>query len=258
MVAKGDRRTSRRSAATRLRDFNNKQGPFTDRDLYVVVYDMKGKVLAHGANEKMIGKDVIELRDNDGKYFVKERVEMMSQGPGRQGLAGLQVHEPGEPRRSSRSRCSCSASRTSSSAAASTRANPTPAGRHRAASSKERTCSSPAADRNAPRRSASASSSRSCSPSPSAGTCRQEEPRRPRGRRCRPPGDKERARLRHEGARARAVGGDAQHRPAHDIKAMQADEDRARTLGKAYDDAREQHVASCAPTPARARASSSA
>jgi cytochrome c len=58
-------------------DFDNKSGPFTDRDLYVVVYDMKGKVLAHGANEKMIGKDVIELRDSDGKYFVKERVEMM-------------------------------------------------------------------------------------------------------------------------------------------------------------------------------------
>src|SRR5258707_10910595 len=58
-------------------DFNNKSGPFVDRDLYVVVYDMKGKVLAHGANEKMIGKDVIELRDMDGKYFVKERVEMM-------------------------------------------------------------------------------------------------------------------------------------------------------------------------------------
>ena len=58
-------------------DFNDKKGAFTDRDLYVVVYDMKGKVLAHGANEKMIGKEVIELRDNDGKYFVKERVEMM-------------------------------------------------------------------------------------------------------------------------------------------------------------------------------------
>src|SRR5215212_2243070 len=33
-------------------DFNNKSGPFTDRDLYVVVYDMKGKVIAHGATEK--------------------------------------------------------------------------------------------------------------------------------------------------------------------------------------------------------------
>src|SRR5450631_338384 len=64
-------------------DFDNKSGPFTDRDLYVVVYDMKGKVLAHGANDKMIGKDVIELRDSDGKYFVKERVEMMPSRPTR-------------------------------------------------------------------------------------------------------------------------------------------------------------------------------
>jgi len=54
------------------------KGPFVDRDLYVVVYDMKGKVLAHGANAKMIGKDLIDLRDNDGKYFVKERVDMMA------------------------------------------------------------------------------------------------------------------------------------------------------------------------------------
>jgi len=75
-------------------DFNNKSGPFTDRDLYVVVYDMKGKVLAHGANEKMIGKDVIELRDNDGKYFVKERVEMMSKGPGASGWQDYKFMNP--------------------------------------------------------------------------------------------------------------------------------------------------------------------
>jgi cytochrome c len=57
-------------------EINNAKGQFTDRDLYVVVYDLNGKVLAHGANAKMIGKDLIELRDNDGKYFVKERVEI--------------------------------------------------------------------------------------------------------------------------------------------------------------------------------------
>jgi cytochrome c len=75
-------------------DFNNKSGPFTDRDLYVVVYDMKGKVLAHGANEKMIGKDVIELRDNDGKFFVKERVEMMSKGPDAKGWQDYKFMNP--------------------------------------------------------------------------------------------------------------------------------------------------------------------
>ena len=75
-------------------DFNNKSGAFTDRDLYVVVYDMKGKVLAHGANEKLIGKDVLELRDMDGKYFVKERVEMMSKGPDAKGWQDYKFMNP--------------------------------------------------------------------------------------------------------------------------------------------------------------------
>jgi cytochrome c len=75
-------------------DFNNPKGGFTDRDLYVVVYDMTGKVLSHGANAKMIGKDVIELRDNDGKYFVKERVEMMSKGPNAKGWQDYKFLNP--------------------------------------------------------------------------------------------------------------------------------------------------------------------
>jgi signal transduction histidine kinase len=75
-------------------DFNRKDGGFTERDLYVVVYDMKGKVLAHGANPKMIGKDVIDLRDNDGKYFVKERVEMMSKGLNAKGWQDYKFMNP--------------------------------------------------------------------------------------------------------------------------------------------------------------------
>ena len=63
-------------------EISNTKGQFTDRDLYVVVYDINGKVLAHGANAKMIGKDLIDLRDSDGKYFVKERVEI-AKGPGK-------------------------------------------------------------------------------------------------------------------------------------------------------------------------------
>jgi signal transduction histidine kinase len=75
-------------------EINNPKGQFTDRDLYVVVYDIKGKVLAHGANAKMIGRDVIELRDVDGKYFVKERVEMMSKGPNAKGWQDYKFMNP--------------------------------------------------------------------------------------------------------------------------------------------------------------------
>ncbi len=56
--------------------FDDKAGGFTDRDLYVVVYGLDGKVLAHGANAKLIGKDMLDAQDVDGKYFVKERTEL--------------------------------------------------------------------------------------------------------------------------------------------------------------------------------------
>ena len=45
-------------------------------DLYLVVYGLDGTVRAHGANNKMIGKNLIELKDIDGKLFVKERVDL--------------------------------------------------------------------------------------------------------------------------------------------------------------------------------------
>lgn len=57
-------------------EINRKDGPFTDRDLYMVVYSKDGVVLAHGANAKMIGKDLMEIKDVDGKAFIKERVEL--------------------------------------------------------------------------------------------------------------------------------------------------------------------------------------
>jgi len=43
---------------------------FKDRDLYVFVYDMTGKNLAHGANAKLVGKDLSSLKDPDGKMIL--------------------------------------------------------------------------------------------------------------------------------------------------------------------------------------------
>ncbi len=57
-------------------EITSKQSQFKDRDLYLVVYGFDGKVWAHGANEKMVGKVLLDLKDIDGKEFVKERVEL--------------------------------------------------------------------------------------------------------------------------------------------------------------------------------------
>jgi cytochrome c len=76
MVAKAVAHAKKVGAAQAYQDFTNKVAPFVDRDLYVVVYDLEGKVLAHGQNPKMVGKELIDLLDPDGKAFVKERVEL--------------------------------------------------------------------------------------------------------------------------------------------------------------------------------------
>ena len=61
--------------------FDDKKGQFVDRDLYIVVYGMNGKVLAHGANAKLIGKDMNEAQDVDGVYYVKERLALAAKQP---------------------------------------------------------------------------------------------------------------------------------------------------------------------------------
>lgn len=58
-----------------FKEITAKDKKWVDRDLYPVVYGMDGKCLAHGQNEKQVGKDLIDLADADGKEFVRERVE---------------------------------------------------------------------------------------------------------------------------------------------------------------------------------------
>lgn len=63
--------------------FNNPQGPFIDRELYIVVVDLNGVVLASGANPKLAGKALLDIKDVNGKAFVREQVELAkSRGKG--------------------------------------------------------------------------------------------------------------------------------------------------------------------------------
>ncbi len=81
MVKKGVAFIKANGAEKGYAEISNKQGKFVDRDLYLVVYGLDGKCLAHGANEKQVGRDLIDLKDIDGKPFVKERVEMAKAKP---------------------------------------------------------------------------------------------------------------------------------------------------------------------------------
>jgi cytochrome c len=76
MVKKGVSFIKTQGADKGYAEITRKQSQFSDRDLYLVVYGLDGKVWAHGANEKMVGRVLIDLKDVDGKEFVRERVEL--------------------------------------------------------------------------------------------------------------------------------------------------------------------------------------
>jgi len=49
---------------------------FHDRDLYAFICDFAGITLAHGARPVLIGKNMIALKDPDGKYFIQEMAKV--------------------------------------------------------------------------------------------------------------------------------------------------------------------------------------
>ncbi len=61
-------------------EFQKSPGPFVDRDLYITVYDFQGNALSH-INTKMVGKNMMELRDPDGVYLIRDRLDAAKKAP---------------------------------------------------------------------------------------------------------------------------------------------------------------------------------
>jgi len=55
-------------------EFNNPKGAFIDRDLYIFAFMTNGDgvEVANGANPKLVGKNVLEMKDADGKFLIKD------------------------------------------------------------------------------------------------------------------------------------------------------------------------------------------
>ena len=62
-----------RDEAFRL--FNDPAGGFVDRDLYIAVIAADGTMVAHGGNRRLIGKSLIDIKDADGKQFIRALLE---------------------------------------------------------------------------------------------------------------------------------------------------------------------------------------
>lgn len=56
-------------------EINTPGGKFLNGELYALVLGFDGIALAHAANQKLVGKDMIDVQDVDGKYFAKDMIE---------------------------------------------------------------------------------------------------------------------------------------------------------------------------------------
>ncbi len=57
-------------------EFTAKDGKWQDRDLYVFVVGFDGVTVAHGSNKALVGKPMFELKDMNGKAFIKDMAEL--------------------------------------------------------------------------------------------------------------------------------------------------------------------------------------
>ncbi len=57
-------------------EFNNPNGQFIKGDLYVMAYDMEGNNKAHGANARLVGKNLLDIKDANGVFIVKSFIEL--------------------------------------------------------------------------------------------------------------------------------------------------------------------------------------
>ena len=66
-----------------LAEFNNPKGKFIHKDLYVWATGMDGTNLSHPYTPALIGKNMYNLKDADGKFFVQERIaQVKAKGSG--------------------------------------------------------------------------------------------------------------------------------------------------------------------------------
>jgi cytochrome c len=66
-----------------FKDFSDKSNKtWQKKDLYVFAYKTDGTNVAHGANERLIGKNLIDLKDPDGKPLIQLLRDTAAKGGG--------------------------------------------------------------------------------------------------------------------------------------------------------------------------------
>lgn len=75
MVVKAETFVKENGKEKAIAEFNKPDGQFVKDSFYVFVYDLTGTVIAHPLRPSLLGKNMINETDSQGKLFRKEIVE---------------------------------------------------------------------------------------------------------------------------------------------------------------------------------------
>lgn len=59
-----------------LEAFSDPKGGYVEGELYLFVVEFSGMTVAHGGNANLIGKNMKELKDADGKLFIQAMIDV--------------------------------------------------------------------------------------------------------------------------------------------------------------------------------------
>jgi len=93
MVRKASEFLKKNGKEKALAEFNNPKGQFIQKDLYIFAFGANGDgvELANGANLKLVGKNVLEMKDADGKFLIKD---ILALGMGKEGKGWVDYKWP--------------------------------------------------------------------------------------------------------------------------------------------------------------------
>src|SRR5262252_1940601 len=78
MVKRVQEKFRKEGAEAAFRAINNKAPGFADRDLYPFVTELTGLCVANGVTPAVTGKNLIDLKEQDGKFMIQEFVRTAS------------------------------------------------------------------------------------------------------------------------------------------------------------------------------------
>src|SRR5712691_12871639 len=81
MVRRVQQKFKKEGAEAAFNAINNKAPGFADRDLYPFVTELTGLCVANGVTPAVTGKNLIDLKDQDGRFIIQEFIKIASTAP---------------------------------------------------------------------------------------------------------------------------------------------------------------------------------